>query len=107
MTVLICVSYYCLAIIGLFLRRYFSKFIALDFYNNKSLNRKRKYAIIYYYFVLMYSVFMLFLGKKGVLTSMIVFWSVVVIIILYIFSTKLIHLRILQKKIILETNVIF
>lgn len=41
--------YYFAAIVGFLLHRYFSKFIASDFQNNRTLNIKRRLTIIYYY----------------------------------------------------------
>lgn len=84
MIVLICVCYYCLAIIGCLFRYYFSKFIASDYIHNKSLNRKRIGAIFYNYFVVVYSSFILVIGGEANL-NIIIFWSAVLIIIIYVF----------------------
>jgi len=85
MEIFIYVSFYFLAIIGAFIRIYFSRFIAIDYYNNRMLNRKRKFAIFYNYFILFYCAFILFLAKKEIVKSLIVVWSVVPIIIFYIY----------------------
>lgn len=98
MIVLICLCYYCFAIIGFFLRYYFSRFTASDFYDYKSLNRKRRYSIYYHYFVLAYSAFMLVLTKKGILTSTIIVWSVALIIIVYIFFLDFLEVPLKRKK---------
>lgn len=85
MIVLICVCYYCLAIIGCFFRYYFSKFIASDYIHNRALNRKRIGVIFYNYFVLAYTVLILVFGGEANLST-IIFWSAVLIMIVYIFS---------------------
>jgi hypothetical protein len=55
MSILVCMSYYFLSIIGFFIRYYFSGYIATVYANDKTLNRKRHWAllilILYIYFI--------------------------------------------------------
>jgi hypothetical protein len=55
MSILACMSYYFLSIIGFFIRYYFLGYIATDYANDKALNRKRHWAllilILYIYFI--------------------------------------------------------
>lgn len=85
MSIYIYISFYCLVIIGIFIRVYFSNYIAMDFYSNKKLNLKRRYAIVYYYVVLFCSAYILVLAKNGDLTHPIFVIPVVPIVIMYIF----------------------
>lgn len=85
MTILIYVSYYSAAIIGIFIRRYFSRFTAADFYYNKPLSRRRIYALIYCYFVLFYSAIIVALTKQNILKSTFLVITAGFIIVLYIF----------------------
>jgi len=58
--------YYILFIISVFLHRHFSKFIASDFKNNRSLNIKRRWVLTYYYFSgVIYNAYLVNLLGKG------------------------------------------
>ena len=98
MILLICVCYYCLAIIGCFFRYYFKKFTEYDYRYNQSLNRKRVCSIIYCYFILAYSGFMFMLMQDKIITNMIIFVSVIVIIIIYISFSSYLEFAIVSKK---------
>ncbi|OCG14597.1 hypothetical protein [Gilliamella sp. WF3-4] len=79
------VSYYFFAIVGCFIRRYFSEYIAMDYDNDKTLNRKRRLALFYFYFIFLYSLFMISQPGEGLFLELIFFWSAVFIFILYVF----------------------
>jgi len=48
--------YYFAVIVGIFLHRYFSQFIASDFQNNHSLKVKRRWGVAYFYGVGIWSI---------------------------------------------------
>lgn len=50
------VLYYFAVIVSVFLHRYFSKFIASDFQNNRSLKIKRRWGVAYFYGVGIWSI---------------------------------------------------
>ncbi|MWP46036.1 hypothetical protein [Gilliamella sp. Pas-s27] len=85
MAVEIWVSYYFFAIVGCFIRRYFSGYIAMDYENDKTLNRKRRLALFYFYFISLYSLLIISQPGEGFFSNIIFFWSAVFIFILYVF----------------------
>ena len=85
MILLICVCYYCLAIIGCFFRYYFKKFSESDYRYNHSLNLKRIFYVIYCYFIMAYSVFLILLIKNEIIMSISVLISVVIILVINVF----------------------
>lgn len=98
MSIYIYISFYSLVIIGIFIRVYFSNFIAMDFYSNKKLNWKRRCAIVYYYLVLFYSAYILVLAKNGDLTYRFFVIPVMPIVIMYIFFLDFIEVPNCFKK---------
>ena len=98
MIIFIFVFYYSLATIGCFFWHYFSKFTGADFVNNKSLNRKRIYCIIYNYFVLAYTAFIYMLIQNGVIKSIAILISVVCILVLYAALTTSMEFFVNRRK---------
>ena len=88
MILLICVCYYCLAIIGCFFRYYFKKFSESDYKYNKSLNCKRICYVIYCYFIIAYSIFLHELVRNEIILSLPFFISVVIILVVYVFFSS-------------------
>ena len=87
MLIFICVCYCCFVIIGFFWRYRFSKFITSDYYNNKSLNRKRIYFNIYCNFIAVYSLYIFFLVKEKIIPSVFILFSVVIIGLYFMSAT--------------------
>ncbi|WP_141674701.1 hypothetical protein [Gilliamella sp. Fer1-1] len=85
MSILVCISYYFLSIVGFFIRYYFSGYIATDYANDKTLNRKRRWALFYFYFIFLYSLLMMSQSGEGFFSNIIFFWLAVFIFILYVF----------------------
>ncbi|WP_085165961.1 hypothetical protein [Gilliamella bombi] len=81
MAVEIWISYYFFAIVGCFIRRYFSEYIAMDYNNDKTLNRKRRLALSYFYFISLYS--LLIISQPGEGFFQILFFSGQLFLFLY------------------------
>ncbi|OCG29198.1 hypothetical protein A9G45_04950 [Gilliamella sp. HK2] len=85
MSILVCISYYFLSIVGFFIRYYFSGYIATDYANDKTLNRKRRWAILFYCFMALFSRFMIDKPGEGIFSHIIFLWWDLLILIFYIY----------------------
>ncbi|OCG29197.1 hypothetical protein A9G45_04945 [Gilliamella sp. HK2] len=86
MSILVCISYYFLSIVGFFIRYYFSGYIATDYANNKTLNRKRRWAILFYFFIILFSQLMMRELGEGIFSHVIFFWLAGFIYLFSVFS---------------------
>jgi magnesium-transporting ATPase (P-type) len=85
MVCFITVSFCICAFFCVYIRYYFSGYILTDYQQNKSLNNKRICAIIYYYSINLYSIFILVPHGDLSITSLTFFWFVAFIMILNVF----------------------
>lgn len=98
MTILICVGYYSSVIVGIFIIRYFSKFIMADYRHNKQLNCKRIWAILYCYLIMAYSLTMVIMTKEEILKSIFIVLSAFLIFAFYAFYAGSLASPKLRKK---------
>ena len=62
--------YYFAVIVGIFLHRYFSQFIASNFQNSRSLKIKRRWGIAYFYCIAIWCFYMIdLIGNSGSLLN--------------------------------------
>ena len=87
MLIFISVCYCCFVIIGFFWRYRFSKFTTSDYYNNKSLNRKRIYFNIYSNFVAIFSFYMCLLVIEKRIPSILVFLFAIALCLYFMHTT--------------------